>query len=121
MQRILIAEDDPLLASIYEITLSEAGFEVMVCRDGVEALDRLEDFAPDLLITDFYMPRMTGGELIRTVRERRGGLTATLLASGIDPERLDADQRGDGRLEKPITPARLLGGVRALTDCPLAA
>lgn len=121
MQRILIAEDDPLLATIYEITLSEAGFEVMVCRDGVEALACLEDFAPDLVITDFYMPRMTGGELIQAVRQRRGGLTATLLASAIDPERLDADQRADGRLEKPITPARLLGGVRALTDCPLAA
>jgi CheY-like chemotaxis protein len=121
MQRILIAEDDPLLATIYEITLSEAGFEVMVCRDGLEALDSLEAFAPDLVITDYYMPHMTGGELIRAVRERRGGLTATLLASAIDPERLDADQRGDGRLEKPITPARLLGSVRALTDCPLAA
>lgn len=48
-------------------------------------------------------------------------LTATLLASGIDPERLELDQRADGRLEKPITPARLLRGVRALTDCPLAA
>jgi CheY-like chemotaxis protein len=82
MKRILIAEDDPLLATIYEITLSEAGFEVMMCRDGVEALERLESFAPDLVITDFYMPRMTGGELIRAVRERRGDLTATLATAG---------------------------------------
>ncbi|PTT84543.1 hypothetical protein DBR41_07210, partial [Pseudomonas sp. HMWF010] len=51
MQRILIAEDDPILASIYEITLGEAGFDVMMCKDGVEALDRLESFSPDLLIT----------------------------------------------------------------------
>lgn len=121
MQRILIAEDDPLLAAIYEITLSEAGFDVMVCSDGVAALERLEAFAPDLVITDFYMPHMTGGELIRAVRQRRGGRTITLLASAIDPERLNADERADARLEKPITPARLLGSVRALTDCPLAA
>ena len=114
MQRILVAEDDPVLAMIYEITLTEAGFEVCLCRDGVEALERLETFAPDLVITDFYMPRMTGGELIRAVRERRGSLTATLLASAIDPERLHDDEHADGRLEKPITPARLLRGVRAL-------
>ncbi|WP_421739272.1 response regulator [Caulobacter sp.] len=114
MQRILVAEDDPLLATIYEITLGEAGFEVLMCRDGVEALACLDSFAPDLVITDFYMPRMTGGELIRAVRERRGGLTATLLASAIDPARLGVDEHADARLEKPITPARLLRGVRAL-------
>lgn len=114
MQRILIAEDDPLLAMIYEITLSEAGFEVLMCRDGAEALSCLESFAPDLVITDFFMPGMTGGELIRAVRERRGGLTATLLASGIDPDRLGDGERADACLEKPFTPAKLLHGVRAL-------
>ncbi|MBU4435639.1 MAG: response regulator [Alphaproteobacteria bacterium] len=114
MQRILVAEDDPVLAMIYEITLSEAGFEVMMCRDGVEALDALDAFAPDLVITDFYMPRMTGGQLIRAIRERRGDLTATLLASAVDSRRLLDDERADARLEKPITPARLLSGVRAL-------
>lgn len=114
MQRILVAEDDPVLATIYEITLSEAGFEVLMCSDGVEALNALDTFAPDLVITDFYMPHMTGGELIRAVRERRGALTATLLASAVDPARLQADEHADARLEKPITPARLLNGVRAL-------
>jgi CheY-like chemotaxis protein len=117
MQRILIAEDDPMLAMIYEITLREAGFVVLVCRDGFEALDALDIFQPDLVITDFYMPNMTGGELIRAVRARRGGLTATLLASAIDPARLCDDEWADARLEKPITPARLLSGVRALEAC----
>ncbi len=37
MQRILIAEDDPVLSLIYEITLTEAGFDVLLCRDGQEA------------------------------------------------------------------------------------
>jgi len=117
MQRILIAEDDPILAMIYEITLSEAGFDVLICRDGVDALEALDSFAPDLVITDFFMPRMTGGELIRAVRKRRGDLTCTLLASAVDPARLHKDEWADARLEKPITPARLLSGVRALEAC----
>lgn len=117
MQRILVAEDDPILAMIYQITLSEAGFEVLMCRDGVEALACLDTFAPDLVITDFYMPRMTGGELIRAIRQRPGSRTATLLASAIDPGRVSAEERADARLEKPITPARLLSGVRALEAC----
>jgi hypothetical protein len=68
----------------------------MVCQDGVEALDCLEDFAPDLVITDFYMPRMTGGELIqrRAPASRRPDRHPAGL--GDRPERLDDDQRADG-------------------------
>ncbi len=114
MQKILVAEDDVLLAHIHEITLREAGFDVLVCQDGQQALDALDAFDPDLLITDFSMPRMSGGELIRAMRRRRGRRTAVLLASGRDEHLLRDDERGDARLEKPISPARLLGAVRAL-------
>jgi DNA-binding response OmpR family regulator len=114
VQKILVAEDDFLLAHIHEITLREAGFEVMVCRDGQQALDALDAFDPDLLITDFFMPRMNGGELIKAMRRRRGARTAVLLASARDEHLMQADERGDARLEKPISPARLLGAVRAL-------
>ena len=114
MQKILVAEDDILLATLHKITLSEAGFDVLVCRDGQQALDALDAFDPDLLITDFFMPRMTGGELIKAMRRRRGARTAVLLASGRDEHLLNDEERGDARLEKPISPARLLGAVRAL-------
>lgn len=114
MQKILVAEDDILLATIHEITLSEAGFEVLVCRDGEQALAALDAFDPDMLITDFQMPRMTGGELIKATRRRRGARTAVLLASGREEHLLSDDERGDARLEKPITPGRLLRAVRAL-------
>ncbi|MFZ0267781.1 response regulator transcription factor [Caulobacter sp.] len=114
MRKILVAEDDVLLATLHEITLREAGFEVLVCRDGEQALAAMDAFDPDLLITDFFMPRMTGGELIKATRRLRGARTAVLLASGRDEHQLKEDERGDARLEKPITPARLLGAVRAL-------
>jgi DNA-binding response OmpR family regulator len=114
MRKILVAEDDILLGHIHEITLREAGFDVLVCRDGQQALDAMDAFDPDLLITDFLMPRMNGGELIRAVRRRRGARTAVLLASGRDDHLLRDEERGDARLEKPISPARLLGAVRAL-------
>ena len=114
MQKILVAEDDILLATIHEITLSEAGFDVLVCRDGEQALAAMDAFNPDMLITDFSMPRMNGGELIRATRSLRGARTAVLLASARDEHLLKDDERGDARLEKPITPGRLLRAVRAL-------
>ena len=114
MRKILVAEDDILLATIHEITLREAGFEVLVCRDGEQALAALDSFDPDLLITDFFMPRMNGGDLIRAVRRRRGARTAVLLASARDEKLLAEEERGDACVEKPVSPARLLGAVRAL-------
>jgi len=114
VRKILVAEDDVLLAHIHEITLTEAGFDVLICQDGQQALDALDAFDPDLLITDYLMPRMSGGELIKAMRRRRGSRTAVLLASGRDEHLLNAEERGDARLEKPISPARLLGAVRAL-------
>lgn len=114
LHKILVAEDDILLATLHEITLREAGFDVLICRDGEQALEAMDAFDPDLLITDFLMPRMNGGDLIRATRRRRGARTAVLLASGRDEHLLQDDERGDARLEKPISPARLLGAVRAL-------
>lgn len=120
MQRILVAEDDPFLSMIYEITLTEAGFDVLLCRDGLEAFEALDAFAPDLVITDHAMPRMSGGELVSAVRRSRPA-TVTLMASACDGRLLNDDQRADARLEKPITPGGLLRAVRALEAAPLAA
>lgn len=120
MQRILIAEDDPVLSMIYEITLAEAGFEVLLCQDGQEAFEVLESFAPDLVITDHAMPRMSGGELVSAVRRMLPG-AITLMASAVDARLLKDDQHADARLEKPITPGRLLQTVRALEAAQLPA
>ncbi|MBI1682948.1 response regulator [Caulobacter hibisci] len=109
MRRILIAEDDMLLGGVYEILLEEAGFEVLWRRDGQEALEAFDDFAPDLLITDNSMPRMTGAELMRAV-EGRGA--RVMMVSASDPRMLQVEP--DLWLEKPVTPARLLSAVRAM-------
>jgi DNA-binding response OmpR family regulator len=120
MQRILVAEDDPVLSMIYEITLTEAGFDVLLCQDGQAAFDALDSFAPDLVITDHAMPRMSGGELVSAVRKARPGVI-TLMASACNARLLKDDQHADARLEKPITPGRLLRTVRDLEAGPLAA
>jgi CheY-like chemotaxis protein len=50
--------------------LEERGFSVESASQGLDALNILERFRPDLIVTDLQMPRMDGGELIRTVRTR---------------------------------------------------
>ncbi len=68
-RRILIAEDNRLLAVILRFNLERAGFEVTVVDDGLAAIDFLRDHAVDLLITDYQMPGANGEELCKVVRE----------------------------------------------------
>lgn len=109
MRRILIAEDDIMLGSVYEVLFEEAGYEVLWRQDGQAALEAFDGFSPDLVITDNSMPRMTGGELIAAIQDRD---VRVLMVSASDPRMLKIQP--DLWLEKPVTPARLLSAVRAL-------
>ena len=68
--KILVAEEDPLMSKMLEYRLKIDRHEVMVTRDGDEALKTIEMFYPDLLITDIMAPFTSGLELIRAVKAR---------------------------------------------------
>jgi DNA-binding NtrC family response regulator len=66
--RILVVDDDVLVRWSLTKSLGEAGYIVVTAGDGVEAIDKLQDGAFDLVITDMQMPRMGGCELLSHVR-----------------------------------------------------
>ncbi len=68
--RVLIADDDPGMRDILTIFMDRAGHDAATAEDGLKALDLLEKSTYDVVITDGFMPEMTGFELCRTVRER---------------------------------------------------
>lgn len=67
-RRILLVDDEISGAQVLGMILAEQGYTVTVVGDGRQALARLDEFAPDLLITDFMMPFMNGADLVRVVR-----------------------------------------------------
>ena len=67
---ILCVDDDPDLLAILQLFLSAKGFEVIAASNAAEALHLIEDRRPDLIITDFAMPGMSGLELCRSLRNR---------------------------------------------------
>ncbi len=70
MKKILLVEDTPdLLVNIMDILKME-GFHVIPAVDGVEALEKLANEIPDLIITDLLMPRMDGLKLVETLKQR---------------------------------------------------
>jgi CheY-like chemotaxis protein len=81
MPRILVVDDEEILRELTTVYLEDAGYEVVVARDGREALRILENEAVDAIITDIVMPDMEGLELIRTLRRDYPG-TGIIACSG---------------------------------------
>lgn len=76
MKRILIVEDDALVARIYRIKLQQEGYDVEVAVDGESALQLLASEPPDLVLLDLGLPTLSGVEVLKAIRS--GAMTASL-------------------------------------------
>jgi DNA-binding response OmpR family regulator len=69
-KRILIADDEPNIVAALEYLLQQGGYEVLIARNGDEALGLLEERTPDLVLLDVMMPRKSGYEICSRIRHR---------------------------------------------------
>jgi len=67
-KKILLVEDEPLLGNLLKQRLEKEGFEVTLAHDGEEALTRLRESAPDLVLLDIILPKISGFELLETLQ-----------------------------------------------------
>jgi CheY-like chemotaxis protein len=79
--RILVVEDEPLIRQLLLTALGGRGHRVETCPNGAEGLRQLRTGAFDVLITDFHMPKMTGIELIESVRASKIKIATILMSS----------------------------------------
>jgi DNA-binding response OmpR family regulator len=78
-KRILIIEDNNVLASVYGSSLTQAGFHVSVANDGQTGLDQVTTFAPDLVVLDLMLPKVDGIEVLRRIRAIEGNATLPVI------------------------------------------
>ena len=91
-KKIVIAEDEELIAQAYKDGLSLFDYEVYLARDGAEALEMIEQTQPDLVLLDLIMPTMNGFETLETLRNNTKYknlpiLVATNLTQASDEKR----------------------------------
>jgi len=67
-QKILIVDDEPINLEFFEVMLSKLGFDVTLAQDGEEALEKVPQVNPDLIILDNIMPKLTGWEVTRLLK-----------------------------------------------------
>ncbi len=118
MTKILIAEDEPDIRDLVAFTLRFAGHEVVTASNGEEAVQVAKKEAPDLIILDVRMPRMTGYDACRLIKNDPG-LSAVpvifLSAKGQESEIQDGMNAGaEEYLLKPFAPDQLTDRVRSI-------
>jgi two-component system, OmpR family, response regulator PhoP len=114
--RILLIEDDLRLVESLGERLRSAGFALDVSTDGVEGLYAGEEFPVDLAIIDLGLPRMSGLDVIRGLREHGRGFPILILTARSDwQDKVAGLEAGaDDYLTKPFQPEELLARVNAL-------
>jgi CheY-like chemotaxis protein len=120
--KILVVEDDPDLMRLITHTLKTAGFEVIQAYGGEDALRKVKTHAPDLILTDLAMPRMSGVEVIHQVKrdpETREIPCVAVTAFMWDHIAQSASQVGcDSFVSKPFNSVRLLQEVAKYVPLP---
>lgn len=87
MKRVLIVDDDAGIIEVVECALRERGYEVLIARDGDEALKRAERDAPDLIILDLVMPKRSGLTVLKRLKRDRPGAPPIIMLTARDEER----------------------------------
>ncbi|PPL18740.1 response regulator [Microterricola pindariensis] len=114
--KILIADDDPQILRALQITLSAHGYEVVVARDGAEAIALAAAQRPELLVVDLGMPQLTGIQVIEAVRGWSSAPILVVSGRSDSADKVDAlDAGADDYVTKPFAVDELLARIRALT------
>src|SRR6187402_3261042 len=119
LKRVLFVEDDPDIQTVARMALEAlGGFTVLGCGSGAEALNRVEAFAPDLILLDVMMPGMDGLETLQSLRLLPGAsaVPVVFMTAKVQAQEI-SEYRAAGAVDviaKPFDPMTLPATVRSI-------
>ena len=114
--KILVVEDEPNMVAGLRDNFEFEGYQVITARDGAEGLQRALEESPDLVVLDVMMPRMSGLEVCKQLRAKRGSIPIIMLtARGQEVDKVVGLELGaDDYVTKPFSIRELLARVKAV-------
>jgi CheY-like chemotaxis protein len=98
--KVLIVEDNSDVRRLYAIGLNQRGFEVKLAANGAEAVERIAREKPDVVLLDWVMPLMDGGEVLSRLSENGSPSLSIIVISGHQPP---TGQKLDPRIQRWLT------------------
>ena len=112
---ILICDDDPVVHESLGLYLTSEGYEHQSAYDGQQALEMFENQHPDLIVLDLMMPKMSGTDVCRTIRQKSSVPIIRLTAKGEEIDRILGLELGaDDYIVKPFSPREVLARIKAV-------
>ena len=114
-RRILVVDDEERMVRFIRMNLEHDGFQVSEAFNGKEAIQKIRDVTPDLILLDVMMPDIDGFEVLETVREVSQVPVIMLTAKGEEDDRVRGLELGaDDYVTKPFSPRELVSRVKAV-------
>ena len=118
LKKVLIVDDEADILEIISYNLIKEGYEILTAKNGIEALEKVGPFKPNLVILDIMMPKMSGVEVCKILRskpEYNDTLIIFLTALNDESSQIKGLETGaDDYISKPISPKVLVSRVNAI-------
>ena len=114
-RKILVVDDEERMVRFIRLNLEHDGFVVIEAFNGKQALQRLRDSVPDIILLDVMMPDLDGFEVLQMLREINNVPVIMLTAKGEENDRVRGLELGaDDYITKPFSPRELVSRVKAV-------
>jgi DNA-binding response OmpR family regulator len=115
VKRILVVDDEPRMRRFIHMNLDLEGYQVIEASNGLEAVNRVREDLPDLVLLDVMMPEMDGFEALRLIREASNAPVIMLTVKGDEQDKVRGLELGaDDYVTKPFGPRELASRIKAV-------
>lgn len=115
-QKVLVVDDEQSIVTLLKYNIEQAGYQVVVAYDGVQALEKVNEEKPDLVVLDVMLPEMDGIEVCKTIRSDKNQVPILMLTAKDDEfdRVLGLELGADDYMTKPFSPREVVARVKAI-------
>ncbi|CAD0009146.1 MULTISPECIES: response regulator transcription factor [Flavobacterium] len=118
-KKIVLAEDNSVLSLLLKVRLEKEGYELLIAIDGKQAITLIEEYRPELVLTDIMMPYVSGLEVISHVRNKLNLQTPIIVFSAAGQEEIVLkafDLGATDFMSKPFSPHELVIRIKKILN-----